>query len=194
VMLYRCVFRFAHRAYAAIVVVLAASLLGLMACGPADSPRGRATDTVVVESRRVGQRLPALTVPTFSGDSATIGGAAHQAVTLVNLWATYCGPCIAEFPALEALRERYEQRGLRVLAVSVDRGDAEVKAFLMGHPVNFRVGRDPTERVSAALANTALPQTVLVSTDGRVLYRSEGFGKELPAALFAAIDAALGSR
>jgi thiol-disulfide isomerase/thioredoxin len=132
-----------------------------------------------------------LTVPTFSGKSATVGGPARQEVTLINLWATFCGPCIQEFPALEAVHQRYAPRGLRVLAVSVDRGDAEVKAFLMSHPVTFQIGRDPSGTVSTAIANATLPQNVLVSADGRILYRSEGFGGEMPAALLAAIDSAV---
>ncbi len=165
----------------------------LIACTARDTARGPAGDTVVVESQRIGQRLPRLTVATFSPDSATIGGTVPQPVTLVNLWATFCGPCIAELPALVALQQRYAARGLRVLAVSEDRGDAEVKAFILRHPLSLPIGRDPTGIITAALANTTLPQNVLLAADGRVLYRTYGLGPDLPA-LDTAIDAALAVR
>ena len=165
----------------------------LTACTSADTPRARVADSVVVESQRTGQRLPRLTVATFSPDSATIGGSGPQPVTLVNLWATYCGPCIEEMPALAALHERYAKRGLRVLAVSVDRGDAEVKAFLLRYPLSLPIGRDPAGTISAALANTALPQNVLLAADGRVLYRANALGPGV-SPLDTAIDAALAVR
>ena len=118
-------------------------------------------------------------------------GAARQPVTLLNLWVTFCAPCIAEFPALDSLHQRYKDRGLRVLAVSVENGDAQVRAFLMAHPIAIRIGRDPTGTLTAALANESLPQTVLISEDGRVLFWSDGFGNEIPPALIAAIDSSL---
>ena len=172
-------------------LTLAALLVAPSACTQSDSPRAQAADTVVVEARRIGQVLPALTVPTLVGDYATVGGAARQPVTLLNLWATFCAPCIAEFPALDSLHQRYKDRGLRVLAVSVDRGDAQVRAFMMAHPVAFRIGRDPAGTITAALSNETLPQNILISADGRVLFRTVGDGNAMPLALIAAIDASL---
>jgi thiol-disulfide isomerase/thioredoxin len=163
----------------------------LTACEPASAPPARVADTVVVESRRVGHRLPALTVATFSPDSATIGGSALQPVTLLNLWSTTCGPCIEELPSLVALHARYARLGLRVLAVSVDRGDGEVKAFLLRYPVTFPIGRDPDGHIAEALASTSLPQNVLISADGRVLFRETSFGTTMPKALMTAIEASL---
>ena len=179
------------------LVCLAFAVLSgtLTSCAPVDAPRARIVDanTVVIESQRIGQRLPRITVATFSRDSATVGGAEPQPVTLLNLWATYCGPCIAEMPALEAIQRRYAQRGLRVLAVSTDKADAVVKAFLLRNPLSLPIGRDPTGAVTAALANTVLPENVLLAADGRVLYRTFGLGPDA-SALTSAIDAALAAR
>ena len=177
-----------------IFVALAVLGFGFAACKPSATPLARSADSVVVEKTRIGQTLPTLSVATFSGDSATVGGPAQQPVTLLNVWATFCGPCIREFPSLEAFHQRYASRGLRVLAVSIDHADGEVKKFLMAHPVTFRIGRDPGGVVTTALANPNLPQTVLVSSNGRVLNWSEGFGNDVPPALIAAIDSSLGGR
>ena len=179
--------------YAWILFALTLLSASATSCTPTNAPPARAADTVVVESQRVGQRLPRLTVATFSPDSVTIGGATPQPVTLLNLWSTYCGPCIAEMPALAALEQRYSTHGLRVIAVSVDRGDAEVKAFLLRYPLSLPIGRDPAGTITAALANTALPQNVLVAADGRVLYRANGLGLGVTP-LDTAIHAALAMR
>ena len=183
-----------HRARATLLarLTLATLLAGLAGCAPrTDVPPVRAADTVVVEATRIGQTLPQLTFATFSGDSATVGGLARQPVTLLNLWSTYCGPCIEEFPLVERLHQEYGPRGLRVLAVSVDKLDGAVSNFLMSHPVTLRIARDPAGLSTEALANTALPQNVLVSADGRVLYRGGAFGTELPATCLAVIESAL---
>lgn len=187
--------RDSHRRYAPprLRLALAASMAALSSCASADSSQLRVADSAVVESQRVGQLLPRLSVATFSSDSATIGGAAPQPITLVNLWATYCGPCIEEMPALAALQQRYAKRGLRVLAVSVDRGDAEVKAFLLKYPLSLRIGRDPTGTITAAIANTALPQNLLIDADGRLLYRANALGSGATP-LDTAIDLALAVR
>jgi thiol-disulfide isomerase/thioredoxin len=165
----------------------------ITSCKPTDQRTSHVADTVVVERLRVGQRLPPLTIPTLGPDSLTIGGAQPQPVTLLNVWATWCGPCIAEMPALTALQQRFASRGLRVAAVSVDLGDAEVKAFLMRTPLTMPIGRDPAWTTTAALGDRALPQNVLISSDGRVLYRAPPLTLK-PSPLDSAIEAALSAQ
>src|SRR5215468_4183122 len=66
----------------------------------------------------VGQLVPELTVRTLEGDSARI--AAGEPVTLLHVWATWCGPCQKEFPEIEAIQREFGPRGLRIVAVSID--------------------------------------------------------------------------
>jgi thiol-disulfide isomerase/thioredoxin len=69
----------------------------------------------------VGEPVPEFTVRTLEGDSARI--ASGEPVTLLHVWATWCGPCEKEFPEIEALQKEFGPRGLRIVAVSVDEGD-----------------------------------------------------------------------
>ena len=69
----------------------------------------------------VGQEVPQLTVRTLEGDTARV--APGEPVTLLHVWATWCGPCEKEFPEIEALQKEFGPRGLRILAISVDEGD-----------------------------------------------------------------------
>lgn len=140
----------------------------------------------------VGDAAPAFTVATLAGDSAHVGGAARQPVTLVNIWATWCGPCKAEFPELQALHTTYAPRGLRVLAISIDTDDdAAVAASAKQMGATFTIGRDPADMVRGQVAAVGIPESWLVSADGRLLWRHSGAIPTGDLAVRTAIDAAL---
>ncbi len=142
----------------------------------------------------VGDAAPTFTVATLGGDSARVGGAARQPVTLVNIWATWCGPCKAEFPELQTLHTTYAPRGLRVLAISIDTDDdAAVAASAKQMGATFAIGRDPADMVRGQIAAVGIPESWLVSADGRLLWRHSGAIPAGDATVRAAIDAALGT-
>jgi thiol-disulfide isomerase/thioredoxin len=94
---------------------------------------------------------------------------------LVNLWATWCAPCVAEMPTLDALAAREGDR-LRVLALSQDHdGRAKVEAFFAGRDfTNLEPYLDPELAVMAALGVTILPTTILYDSQGREVWRVTG--------------------
>jgi thiol-disulfide isomerase/thioredoxin len=141
----------------------------------------------------VGDAAPAFTVATLAGDSARVGGSARQPVTLVNIWATWCGPCKAEFPELQTLHTTYAPRGLRVLAISIDTDDdAAVAASAKQMGATFAIGRDPADMVRGQISAVGIPESWLVSADGRLLWRHSGAIPAGDATVRAAIDGALG--
>jgi thiol-disulfide isomerase/thioredoxin len=96
------------------------------------------------------------------------------AVTVVNFWATWCGPCRAELPELQKLYNELAGRGFVVLAVNVEGPQAPVKLFMermkLSLPVYFV---DPqTER---DLGISSLPFTVLIDRKGRVVRVYAGY-------------------
>lgn len=90
-------------------------------------------------------------------------------VLLVNFWATWCGPCIEEMPALDALAADLADRPFRVLAISIDRGGAaQVAPFLTEHGIDdLDVYLDPLGTVPRAFEAVGLPTTVLIDAEGR---------------------------
>ena len=140
----------------------------------------------------VGQPVPEFTVRTLRGDSARI--ATGEPVTLLHVWATWCGPCQKEFPEIEAIQREFGPRGLRIVAVSVDEGDDDpVRAFAQEKGATFEIGRDPEGSVRRLYQGIGVPESYLISADGRLLVRQFGAIPEGAAAMRAAIEQALGA-
>lgn len=138
----------------------------------------------------VGQPVPEFTVRTLQGDSARI--AAGEPVTLLHVWATWCGPCQKEFPEIEAIQREFGPRGLRIVAVSVDEGeDDPVRAFAQEKGATFEIGRDPEGSVRRLYQSMGVPESYLISADGHLLARQFGAIPEGAAAMRAAIESAL---
>lgn len=175
------------------VVVLAGALVACAKAEPAKTPAAApATPEAAGGSPAIGSAAPAFAVATLGGDSARVGGSARQPVTLVNVWATWCAPCKAEFPELQALHTQYAPKGLRVLAISIDTdGDAEVAASAKGMGATFAIGRDPGDEVRGRFAAVGIPESWLISADGKLLWRHSGAIPSGDPAVRSAIDAAL---
>ncbi|MEA3054202.1 MAG: hypothetical protein QOG72_3105 [Sphingomonadales bacterium] len=94
---------------------------------------------------------------------------------LVNLWATWCPPCVAEMPTLDALAER-EGEKLQVLAVSQDlEGRAKIEAFFAQRKfANLETYLDAQMALMAELGVSTLPTTILYDPEGREVWRMTG--------------------
>ncbi|MGH7367409.1 MAG: TlpA disulfide reductase family protein [Candidatus Rokuibacteriota bacterium] len=96
-------------------------------------------------------------------------------VVFLNFWATWCGPCREEMPAMERLHRAYKDRGLVVLAISLDsRGASVVKPFLKQFKLTFPVGLDPKMAVRDAYGVWAVPSTFIIDRQGRRVLFANG--------------------
>lgn len=123
----------------------------------------------------VGLRAPAVNGTGLDGQPATLASR-HGKVVLVNVWATWCGPCRREFPILAELQRKHAGDGLEVIAVSVDVPEAEdrVRAYVAKHKLPFTVWLDPEEHAGEALEARNLPVTLLVDRAGVIRFRRDG--------------------
>jgi cytochrome c biogenesis protein CcmG, thiol:disulfide interchange protein DsbE len=120
----------------------------------------------------VGDTVPVVTLRTLSGDSTSV---MPGKVTLVNLWATWCESCREEMDDLAAIDRDFRGRGLSVLAVSEDDGDAaRVQRFLSSNNLDLPVAMDIDGAAKTAYQAVALPESYLVGPDGRLLWRHQG--------------------
>lgn len=95
---------------------------------------------------------------------------------VVNLWATWCAPCVAEMPSLESLSKALAPRDIAVLPMSSDRGGAEaVRAWFQQHGISgLPVLLDPKGALARAFEARGIPTTVIINRDGRQVARLEG--------------------
>lgn len=97
-------------------------------------------------------------------------------VVLLNLWATWCVPCRAEMPALDALQRELGSKDFEVVALNTDFGDlTKARKFLAEIKVTgLALYQDPGARASSVLAVIGLPTTILIGRDGREIGRLVG--------------------
>ena len=129
--------------------------------------------SVPVSTPPVGHPAPDFALPTFSGgtlDLRTLRG--HP--VLLNFWASWCGPCLAETPLLLRLHKVYGPRGVVFLGINVEDETAEARRFIGKHHVDYTVVRAPDQQVLRAYAIIGLPTTVLIGADGIVVGKEVG--------------------
>lgn len=91
-------------------------------------------------------------------------------VLLVNMWATWCGPCVAEMPELVKMQEEYRDKGFEVIGLNQSDEDAElIKSFASKHNLNYQLGWSDAALFSEFNKITRLggiPQTILINREG----------------------------
>lgn len=128
------------------------------------------------EGGQIGDRAPDFRVErVIEGDSIGLRTAYAGKVVLVNLWATWCGPCRKEMPSMEQAFVRYQARGFRIAAVSIDEGDAAaVRDFATELGLTFDLLQDRSNRSQEVFQAVGLPHSVLIGRDGRVKWIALG--------------------
>jgi cytochrome c biogenesis protein CcmG/thiol:disulfide interchange protein DsbE len=116
---------------------------------------------------RPGDLAPDFVLPKLDGSVQKLSNFRGRPV-LVNLWATWCPPCIAELPLLDAIVRDYAPRGLVVLGVAGDDDDARVREFVAQRAPTFEVLLDPGGTVGTQYGITGYPETFLVDRDGKL--------------------------
>ena len=120
----------------------------------------------VYPSRRGDTTFTSSAVPDGSGTKSL--ASYRGQVVLLNIWATWCGPCRAEMPSIEQLHREYGPRGLKVVAVSVDDPgqQAAVRKFARELGLTFEILQDPTHDIQRAYQTTGVPETFVLGKDG----------------------------
>ena len=160
--------------FLAVMFMVTAVLPFVVRAAAAEAPEFRGTIGQFIPAA---EPRPAPTLPFQDGTGRERTFADFRGkLVLVNLWATWCAPCVKEMPALDRLRARLDGTGLVVLALSSDRGGArQVEPFLKKHGVEgLGVWVDATGSIARAFAARGLPTTILVGRDGNEIGRLEG--------------------
>jgi cytochrome c biogenesis protein CcmG/thiol:disulfide interchange protein DsbE len=136
------------------VALLAAGLVVLPGCKKGNGPG-------------VGDIAPDFVLPALDGSVHKLSNYRGK-VVLVNLWATWCPPCVAEMPILNELAKKYGARGLTILGIAGDDDPETVRGFVQESPVSFEVLLDPGGAVGTQYGITGYPESFFVDRDGRL--------------------------
>lgn len=124
-----------------------------------------------------GQPMPPLRLPALDGRAVELPTAHAGRPLLINVWATWCGPCVQEMPELDRFAASQDANGAQVVGIALDDA-ASVREFLQRIPVRYPILLDAAGPRDAGvrLGNPKglLPYSVLVGADGRVLKQKLG--------------------
>ena len=153
--------------------------------GPGRSPEAlheHDTEPLVVELLREPVDVPAFAVTDFDGRTLNSSDWRGK-VVLLNFWATWCPPCLAEIPDLIALQNKYQDR-LLVVGISEDHAPLSlVKGFAAARNINYPLAMSTPELRKLFPGVVALPTTFVFDPEGRMVKRHEGLltGREAEA-------------
>jgi thiol-disulfide isomerase/thioredoxin len=134
----------------------------------------------------VGRSAPLFELETLDGGSFSLEDA-RGSVVVLSFWASWCGPCRLELPALNRLQQ--ERPDLKIVAVNVDRERDDAEEFLSTLEIGLPVALDNQAKALGEYAVMSMPTMFLVDTNGTVKFQKTGFSREKGLAeLEAAID------
>lgn len=171
------------------------------------SPSSVATTTTVRPPAPAGpipltQEIRDTRVQTLDGKSLKLSDYNNK-VVVINIWATWCGPCRLEMPDLVKLNQEYKARGLIVLGLATtynERNDPEhVKTFVKSQKVDYKIlwddGTLAAPLVQSVNGRGVIPQSFVISRDGRIVKHFQGFSAlSTPALMRQAVEEALNDK
>lgn len=194
------------RVVSTIVVLGLFAAFGVSSCNsndpPSASPKQGVAARVAPAPNRVGPGLVSLPRLVLDAENKAASGAPIKLsnysgkVLLVNLWATWCGPCRMETPELVKLHKEFQSRGVEMIALSTEDPAASAESvaeFVREFQVKYQVGWATREVAQTLMqGRTSIPQSFVIARDGRIVRRFIGFNPETtPPQLKQALEDAL---
>jgi thiol-disulfide isomerase/thioredoxin len=122
-----------------------------------------------------GDAAPSFSAPSLSGPGDLSLAQFRGKIVFVDIWASWCGPCLKSLPHLDELRKSYPSAKFQVLAVNVDRDPEKARAFRKKRPVGYPSVSDPEGRIPERFGLETMPTSYLIDDRGVVRFVNEGF-------------------
>ncbi|REK08929.1 MAG: DUF2092 domain-containing protein [Planctomycetota bacterium] len=158
------------------------SLLEIFGRGPAAEPEPHAL---------LGKPAPPIELELLDGGTLDLASFKGKNIVILDFWATWCGPCLQAMPIIDAVAEKYADKGVKLFAVNLQEGPDEIKPFLEDAELEVPVALDTEGTVAQAYLAEAIPQTVIVGKDGTVQVVTIGLVPNLAKSLSEDLEALL---
>jgi len=143
------------------VILLALMAIVLLARSPAQSPTA------------IGEVAPDFVLADLDGNPVRLADLRGRPV-IVNFWASWCGPCVEEFPMLHDAAERHRAEGLAIVGIVYQDRSEAARSFMERTGATWPATMDPGERVASAYGILAPPETFFIGRDGTIVARQIG--------------------
>lgn len=201
-----------QRAALTLLAFAVLATFGFSSCGQPADTTGTPKATVTVNSANAGPRvnktageppMPAtLAASALERELKTIpDGKAFKLsdlngkVLVVDLWATWCGPCRTSTPELVNLQKEFGPKGLEIIGLDIDPDsdtEEDVRAFAKEFDINYKLAFADKDLAASLMRGNNIPQSIVVGRDGKIIEHFVGFNPtRTPPKLRAAIEKAL---
>ena len=154
------------RARLPIVIAIVVGFIWLLAFGFTRDPR-------YIRSPLIGQPAPAFNLLLFEGGTIRFEELKGKTV-LINFWASWCPPCRAEAPALEAAWKTFKEGNVVFVGVNIQDKEEDARAFIKEFDITYRNGWDSTGRVAVNYGVWGIPETFFLDREGRITFKHVG--------------------
>ncbi len=159
-------------ALVALAMVLVVANVPTAADAPvSSSPVSSAPPDARTVGAEVGNLAADFTIPVYGGEDFTLSQHRGQVVVL-NFWATWCTPCVAELPYFQQLHEAYPD--IVILAIHSDLITDDVEEYLAAQPYTMPFAQDDGSVIAGLNGSTMLPQTAVIDPNGVIVYNKVG--------------------
>jgi peroxiredoxin len=131
--------------------------------------------------KATGLSAPDFTATTIDGEKITLSDFKGKKAVVLDIWATWCGPCRMEMPDLQKIYEKYSDQ-VEIIAVSQDQQLSDlskIKSFVEEFKITFKVIHDNDFSISKRYPTRSIPFVVLIDKDGKIVKRITGYDTQL---------------
>ncbi|HEY83275.1 MAG TPA: TlpA family protein disulfide reductase [Dehalococcoidia bacterium] len=152
----------------ALVVLALSMLVAIQGCAasPPDSGRGAGARAIELEpAPEVGHPAPDFSLKDLDGNTVRLRDLRGR-VVFINFWASWCPPCRAEMPEIEAVHQEYKDKGVVVIGVDISEPESVVRQYIRQGGFSWTIVLDSTGEVARDYRITAIPTSFFVDRDG----------------------------
>jgi len=135
--------------------------------------------SAVIANLSAGTKAPNFSLPKLDGKTFTLKDNFKQPgkVVLLDIWATWCGPCGSEIPYLIDLQKKYAGKPVTIVGVAIDEKKETVQSFVKNMKINYTICHDPNAKaVGKSYDVQSIPATYIIDKKGVIRFAHRGFG------------------